>query len=564
MLNGMSMTKFIPAACVLIVLSLFVVFYSLVLGPNDPNRPPGPPRGFFALNKTAAGVPPWKAFTQLHKKFGSVVSLYQGKTLVVVLGTVKAATDLLDKRGSIYSSRPRNIMASELMSGGMRGLTMPYGNRWRGWRSLMHAGMGIEASNGYKTLQSIESKILLRDLLTETDLTRYAAHLRRFAISIVYCITYGRRVTSLDDPLVVANHKTDESALISMSIRYNLIAIFRLHNVRRAKYFILRLIRIGFTIMPPATGKYIVESWPFLLKLPHFLQWFRHAPLRQRASDSKLYLYLMNTVHKQMESGAAPQSIARRAIERQKEFGLNDLETAFALSAPFTAGVGTTLAALDVFFLAMLHYPAVMHRAQEEIEAVVGKDRLPEFDDAKSLPYINAMIKEVLRWRPIAPLGVAHSVIADDTYQDMSIPNGSTVFANIYSMSKGEEMFPSPDDFDPERYLEPSHQGEASPHSTFFFGFGRRICPGMHVAHNSLFIVIARILSAFNIQLPKGSALPSKVSEDFIGGLVIRPKPFVYQLEPRDKSVSSPGHVDIGILVEEEYRRALDEAKGWM
>lgn len=96
----------------------------------------------------------------------------------------------------------------------------------------MHAGMGVEASNGYKALQSLESKILLNQLLTETDpkimhritvgesearvIARYLKpsvpflERDRFAVSIVFCVAYGRRVESLDDPAVIANFKTDE------------------------------------------------------------------------------------------------------------------------------------------------------------------------------------------------------------------------------------------------------------------------------------------------------------------------------------------------------------------
>ncbi|KDR69262.1 hypothetical protein GALMADRAFT_256096 [Galerina marginata CBS 339.88] len=535
--SSISPTTSTTAICIFVI-SMFILYTTGTLSAGSSNRPPGPPRRYFGLNKSSAGMPPWKAFTFLQKKYGPVSSLYQGQTLLVVLGTIKAATDLLDKRGSIYSSRPRNIMASELMSGGMRGLSMPYGQRWRNWRSLMHAGMGIEASQGYKSLQSLESTILMHDLLHEMDVKKYAGHLRRFAISVVYSVAYGRRVHTLDDPVVVANFQTDERFI---------------------------------TYSTP--GKYIVESWPVLLKLPGFLQWFAYEPRRQRAADTQLYLSLLRSVQAQMAVGpdAAPPSTARRALEKHggaegtlNDFGLDELETAYALSAPFSAGVGTTLATLDVFFLAMLHNPHAMRRAQAEIDALLGvgagsQHRLPDFEDAEGLPYVRALIKETMRWRPIAPLGVPHSIIADDTYEGMLIPKGSTVFANIYAMSKDEGMFPSPDEFKPERYLnlDDSSSTDSSPHPSFFFGFGRRICPGMHVAQNSLFIVITRILWAFNVAPIKDASgnpiLPSP--DDFIGGLVVRPSPFNFVLEPR-----TDRRDDVRALVDEEWMRAMEQA----
>lgn len=65
-----------------------------------------------------------------------------------------------------------------------------------------------------------------------------------------------------------------------------------------------------------------------------------------------------------------------------------------------------TAAALSVFILAMVHYPEVMRRAQAQIDTVVGRDRLPTFGDRERLPYIEAIIKEVQRWRPVGPIGL--------------------------------------------------------------------------------------------------------------------------------------------------------------
>ena len=68
----------------------------------------------------------------------------------------------------------------------------------------------------------------------------------------------------------------------------------------------------------------------------------------------------------------------------------------------------------------MLHYPNVMKKAQAELDKVIGPDRLPSYADRDSLPYMNALINETLRWRPIAVLGgTPHSVITDDVYNGM-------------------------------------------------------------------------------------------------------------------------------------------------
>ena len=104
------------------------------------------------------------------------------------------------------------------------------------------------------------------------------------------------------------------------------------------------------------------------------------------------------------------------------------------------------------FFLMMMMHPEVAQRAQKEIEAVVGSDRLPTFADRPSLPYVDAIMSEVLRWGAPVPLGMSctvnphpsnkdlrqsdiglpHRLMEDDVYDGMHIPRGTLVFPNVW------------------------------------------------------------------------------------------------------------------------------------
>lgn len=75
----------------------------------------------------------------------------------------------------------------------------------------------------------------------------------------------------------------------------------------------------------------------------------------------------------------------------------------------------------------MVMYPEVQRKAQAELDAVVGRGRMPEFADHSELPYIQAMVKEVLRWRPTIPSGVAHMSMEDQEYGGYLIPKGAIV-----------------------------------------------------------------------------------------------------------------------------------------
>ena len=84
------------------------------------------------------------------------------------------------------------------------------------------------------------------------------------------------------------------------------------------------------------------------------------------------------------------------------------------------------------FFLAMTLFPEVQRKAQAEIDAVVGPDRLPNLNDRSSLPYVEAVIKEVLRWQPVLPLGVPHRSVHEDIFNGFLIPKDSIIVTNIW------------------------------------------------------------------------------------------------------------------------------------
>lgn len=90
------------------------------------------------------------------------------------------------------------------------------------------------------------------------------------------------------------------------------------------------------------------------------------------------------------------------------------------------------------FFLAMALFPDVQKKAQQEIDAVIGTSRMPDFSDRPSLPYVNALLKEMMRWHIVTPIALPHRVVADDEYNGYLIPGGAMIIANTwYVMSIG-------------------------------------------------------------------------------------------------------------------------------
>ena len=151
----------------------------------------------------------------------------------------------------------------------------------------------------------------------------------------------------------------------------------------------------------------------------------------------------------------------------------------------------------------------MQRRAQAEIDAVVGRNRLPTFADAPRLPYVRAIMKEILRWRPVAPFSIPHVSTGEDWYEGMYIPKGTICIPNVWHCNHDRTVFgEDADEFRPERHLDEHGELLLGPIETYqaghvSFGFGRRICSGRDLAIDSLFINTARILWAVNLERPR-------------------------------------------------------------
>ncbi|KAF8634127.1 hypothetical protein AX15_001059 [Amanita polypyramis BW_CC] len=152
--------------------------------------------------------------------------------------------------------------------------------------------------------------------------------------------------------------------------------------------------------------------------------------------------------------------------------------------------------------MAMALHPNEQKKAQEEIDRVVGTERLPTFSDRASLPYVEALFRETLRWRQALPLGIPRSTVDDDVYNGFYIPKGSIVIGSTWAFSRDESRYPDPEPFRPERFFNPD--GTLNDDTVeYVFGFGRRICPGRFVANAVIWLIVATVLSSFNISKAK-------------------------------------------------------------
>jgi len=281
---------------------------------------------------------------------------------------------------------------------------------------------------------------------------------------------------------------------------------------------------------------FLVNFFPVLRYVP---AWFPGAGFKRiaalwREKTMKLVDLPYEMVKSDMAKGKAPESFLRSALEEAHQDPKQEELAKWAAASMYSGGADTTVSATTSFWLAMSLYPEVQVKARSEIDQKIGVNRLPSYEDRESLPYLNAVVKELLRWNPAVPLGVPHRSTEDQVVAGRTVPKGSVFVANIWGMSHDEQSYREPQKFDPERFLG-KDEIESPATTSISFGFGRRVCPGRELADASLWITCAIALATVNIGKPFDADGKEIKPEDvmYSSTVISHPPAFQCQVEPR-------------------------------
>ncbi|KAH7909267.1 cytochrome P450 [Hygrophoropsis aurantiaca] len=436
--------------------------------------------------------------------YGDLVYAKFLKEEIIIINSRKIAVELLEKRSNNYSDRP--YLAALIPFGWNFNFgNAHYGDYWRVRRKLFHQTFRPESVAKFRPMQLTKVHQLLANMLDES--AHYVDHLESYTASIAMAAVYGYETKPRNDPLVAIANK----------------AIFGPLKV----------------LAPEGTA--LVNAFPFLLRLPN---WFPGATIARNARSSYYNIQDMidaphALVQKKMINGTETPSLVSDMLQRLEEEEPEN-KPAFekilkdVSSTTIAAASESSTAVLVVFVLAMVMHPEVQERARAQIDAVVGSDRLPDFEDRESLPYIDAILWESMRWEPVTPIALPHSNTTSDVYEGYFIPKGATIVANAWAMSRDESVYPNASEFQPERWLTSDGQLNGDEPPNFVFGWGRRICPGRHAADATMWVAICSLLANFDFQKAKdsrGKTIDFKPT--FTAGFVRLPDPFPSHIVPR-------------------------------
>ncbi|KIK52200.1 hypothetical protein GYMLUDRAFT_251450 [Collybiopsis luxurians FD-317 M1] len=462
----------IPAFMMLTLLWLILKLRNI--GKRHPSLPPDPPTVPLLgnLNKFPT------EFAHV-KQYGNIYSLKIGPRTVIVLTSMQAVKELLEKRSASTVDRLSNFMADNI-TGGLNVAFAKYGEEWRVLRKATHAILTPKAAATHRA----ESIQMMYDFRKTPD--HFYAHLRRYSNSAIMSVLWA--------------------------------------------------------------------PWKDMCEKTRNLQ-------------RDLYFGLLDECEGRMKEGEENGCYMEEIIKHREELGLDRELAAYLGGAMIEGGSDSTSSLLQSLCLLLVAFPGVQCKAQE-MDRVVGDQRIPTIDDAARLPYIQALVKETHRMRPVVPLGVPHLNREAEQYGGFLIPKGSTIFVNLY-------IFENPEVFNPDRYINNEFGTKAGVDTSNFrtgipFGCGRRICPGIHLTTNSLIIAAMNLVWAFKFERAvdsrSGQAILVSISE-YQKGMLNSPKPFKYKITCRSSKREE--------LIEREFHNAIhvfekfegnlsDDDKAWL
>ncbi|KAF7428809.1 hypothetical protein PC9H_008041 [Pleurotus ostreatus] len=381
------------------------------------------------------------------KKYGDVIRVTTLGRRIIILGSQQAATDLLEKRSGIYSDRTE-APVYEIMGWGVNLAFTRYSSpRFRKLKKMLQQNLSQRACVQFQQIQTENAHILVNDLLDNKG--DYFYLVGRYATAISMRIAYGHQICSDDDEFIRISTEGANSFLV------------------------------GGT-----PGTTMIDLLPILRYFPSWFPGTHYAEAARKWKPvvDRMHGHPYNTVRNRMAQGTARPSLLASELQRWGEQELSDEDVSVLKGfggAIHSGGTETvewstsilgskTSAGLALFSMAMILHPECQKRGQEEIDLVVGKDRLPTFADKDSLPYVTCIMQEILR-----------------------------------GISLDENVYKNPTEFNPSRFLPTSAGGNGEPVFNTVFGFGRRMCPGKYLAPASLWIAVAIMLSTLHITKAK-------------------------------------------------------------
>ncbi|XP_028832552.1 cytochrome P450 2U1 [Denticeps clupeoides] len=448
---------------------------------------------------------PQLALMELSKIYGNILSLFVGSQLIVLLSGYEMVKDALSNRPEVFSDRPDVPVITILTK--RKGIVFaPYGPLWRRQRKFCHSTL---RNFGLGKL-SLEPCIMECLAVVKSELQK---------------LSDKAGGAGIDLTTLISNAVSNVISSISLGQRF--------HLEDQEFCYMRHLMSRGLEISLNSAAL-LINAFPWLYYMPFGV--FKE--LRKAEQDITVFLKRMIAEHKATLDPNNPRDfidiylvemMAQQETEGPTETSFTEDYLFYIIGDLFIAGTDTTANSILWMVLYMCVHPEIQEKVQKEIDTVVGPGRTPSLTDKGNLPFTEATIMEVQRMTVVVPLSIPHMSSETTEFRGYTIPKGTVIIPNLWSVHRDPTVWDNPDDFNPTRFLD--EEGKLLRNEHFIpFGIGRRVCMGEQLAKMELFLMFTNLMQSFTFKLPKGTSPPSLLGRF---GLTLAPCPYTVCVTPR-------------------------------
>ncbi|XVE58757.1 hypothetical protein DITRI_Ditri04bG0194800 [Diplodiscus trichospermus] len=458
---------------------------------NGRKLPPGPHALPIIGNLHMLGKLPHQSLHHLAKRYGPIMSIWLGSIPTIVVSSPQAAELFLKTHDLVFASRPK-VQASEYLSYGARAMAFTeYGSYWRTVRKwcTLHL-LSASKVESFAPLRKAE----VRSLIESVKKAAAASETVNLSLKIYELIE------QMSCKIVFGGSKDDRFNLKQLTREVaHLSGVF---NISDYLPYLAPLDVQGLARRLKRTSRDLDALLEEIID--EHEQGTNHKEQKPHGDFVDVMLTLLDKPMNPHEHEEQAHIIERSNIK--------------AILLDMIGGSSDTTATSIIWTLSeLLRHPRVMVHLQQELETIVGKNRMVEESDLPKLTYLDMVVKESLRLHPVGPLLLPRESMEDITINGYFIPKKSRVMVNIWSMARNINVWSkNAEEFFPERFIDSNIDLRGHDFQLIPFGSGRRGCPGMQFALTTIGLALAQLVHCFDWELPDGM-LPNELdmSETF-------------------------------------------------
>nr|UOI87846.1 p-coumarate 3-hydroxylase isoform 1 [Althaea officinalis] len=468
-----------------LLLIITVSITAIFLGYNLYQRlrfklPPGPRPWPVVGNLYDVKPVRFRCYAEWAEKYGPIISVWFGSTLNVIVSNTELAREVLKENDQQLADRHRSRSAAKFSRDGQDLIWADYGPHYVKVRKMctleLFTPKRLEALRPIREdeVSAMVESIFLdctnpADAESKGNTLQVRKYLGAVAFNNITRLAFGKRFVNSEGIM-------DEQG-------------------KEFKAIVANGLKLGASL---AMSEHIPWlRWMFPLEEEAFA---KHGARRDRLTRA---IMEEHTVARQ-QSGGAKQHFVDALLTLQDKYDLSEDTIIGLLWDMITAGMDTTAISVEWAMAELVRNPRVQKKAQEELDRVIGFERVMSETDFSNLPYLQSVAKEAMRLHPPTPLMLPHRASANVKIGGYDIPKGSNVHVNVWAVARDPAVWKDPEEFRPERFLEEDVDMKGHDFRLLPFGAGRRVCPGAQLGINLVTSMLGHLLHHFCWTPPEG------------------------------------------------------------